>query len=311
MKGGLGARNRELFFWGILGRLGTSNIFDPRFNPQDQQSILMDIFFTSSRGGSTLQEWSLKPKDQCFIITASRSHFSRDPSEYFENLMVPTHPYGFHPRGQTRYQDTPPGQNSERWNASSIISLGRQNASVLVEDFRAQHGIVLSYYSKWFTEIFKPATGVDVLSVPFDYQKKRAVIHGPRCTTIVLRYEDSSIWEGILRAIFPDFRMTSENRGDKKWYSEAYANFKKHLNYSEQELQQICATETEQHFYQDNGSACVKFSWRLRSIAPEAQLSKPRLAFSCSSHREKPAVNDSNVDHWHLRRKAEHAWEKR
>lgn len=205
------------------------------------------------------QEWSLYPKDRCFILTASRSHFSRDPSEYFENVLTPAHPYGFHPRGATRFQDTEPGPNSARWTQAKVISLGRENASILVEDFRAQHGMVLEYYSKWFTQTFKETTGIDVLSVPFDFEKKRVVVQGARCTAIALRYEDTDMWEGILQEFFPDFRMTSSNKGGAKWYSEAYGNFKKLLTYSDDELTAICATETERHFYQqESKSKCSK-----------------------------------------------------
>lgn len=211
------------------------------------------------QGFALSEEWSLQASDRCFIITASRSHFSRDPSEYFENVLTPLHPYGFHPRGSPRQKDSEPAAG-ERWTQETVSALGKTNASVLVQDFQAQHAMVLHFYSRWFSDTFKAATGVDVLSVPFDLEKKFAIVQGSRCTTIVLRYEDSHLWEGILQQFFPDFRMTSSNKGGSKWYSEAYANFKQLLNYTEQELKLICGTETERHFYQEDGSKCAQFA---------------------------------------------------
>lgn len=201
---------------------------------------------------------SLQPGDKCFVITAARSHFSRDASEYFENFMEPLHPYGFHPRGKQRSHDSPPGPGEERWTPQTVIALGASNASVLVEDFLAQHRIVTDYYSTWFSNVFQKATGIDILSVPFDYEKKYSFIPGPQCSGIALRFEDATEWEGILRQFLPDFRMRAANRGGRKWYSEAYDNFKKKLVYNEAEERLMCATETQRHFYNEPGSRCFQ-----------------------------------------------------
>ena len=125
--------------------------------------------------------------DECIIITASRSHFTRDPSEYFENVMMENHPYGYHPRGRTRHFNKPPRPGEKKWTLEDVIYMGQHNVTALIEDFRAQHDIVLSFYRRWFSQVFKNATGLDILSQPFDRKKKFSWIHGAQCSALVLR----------------------------------------------------------------------------------------------------------------------------
>jgi len=207
------------------------------------------------QGFALSEEWSLKAGDECIIITASRSHFSRDPAEYFENVLLPAHPYGYRPHGGAeRALDSPNGQE---WTQSVIQEFGRTNVSALIEDFRAQHVAVVTYYSRWFSESFAKATGINVLQQPFDVQKKHTWVHGERCSALLLRYEDAKSWPEILAQTFPGFDMPTENRAEEKWYSAAYAAFKANLSYSEAELDAICSTETEKYFYSgDPESPC-------------------------------------------------------
>lgn len=218
------------------------------------------------QGFALSREWSLQPGDKCLIITAARSHFSRDPSEYFENILSLDHPYGWAPRGVYRTHDTPPGPKDEpRWTQESLRRIAAENITRLVEDYKAQHGIVVQFYSKWFSEIFRKATGIDVLSEPFDQEKKYLYIEGDRCSALVLRYSDIGQWEQILSQFFPGFKMMNKNRGGDKWYSAAYKAFLKELKYTDDELEAMCGTETEMHFFQyDIDSPCRKLKQKRR-----------------------------------------------
>ncbi|CAE7554765.1 unnamed protein product [Symbiodinium natans] len=211
------------------------------------------------QGFALSKEWSLMPGDTCFIITAARSHINRDPSEYFETVLSTKHPYGYHPRGRRREHDTPPAAGEERWTRETVQQLGESNVSALLEDFHAQHPIVLEYYAKWFSKVFKPATGADILTGHFDLEKRHQRISTSRCTVLALRYEDSRHWEKILNEYFPGFRLPNANRGTQKWYEIPYQNFLKKLSYTQDELDKICQTETETHFYKsDPSSPCAQ-----------------------------------------------------
>ena len=196
--------------------------------------------------------------DECFIITAARSHFSRDPSEYFENVLMENHPYGYHPRGVERFSDRAPRPGERRWTMEDIVYLGQHNTTELIQDFRAQHKQVLEFYAKWFSTVFRRATHLNILSEPFDLQRKFSWIHGKRCSALVLRSEDSRSWEEILSDIFPGFKMpVLSNSGKTKWYSEAYKAFKGNLTWTRAEISSMCRTETERHFYKaDAASPC-------------------------------------------------------
>ncbi|CAE7244037.1 unnamed protein product [Symbiodinium necroappetens] len=208
------------------------------------------------QGFAFSQEWSLKPGDECFIITATRSHFSRDPSEYFENILLPEHPYGYHPRGVRRYNDTPPVGTDKRWTEAKITELGKSNVAILQEDFQIQHEIVIQAYSKWYSEVFFGATGINILKQNFDRHKKHMLVRAETCQVLVLRFEDISEWSNIIGKYFPGFQMPKgANRAELKWYADAYRNFKSTLEYRPEELKAMCETETETHFYADDPSS--------------------------------------------------------
>ena len=143
--------------------------------------------------------------DECFIITASRSHFTRDPSEYFENVLMENHPYGYHPRGRTRHFSRPLRPGEKKWTLEDVIYMGQHNVSALIDDFRAQHGIVLSFYKRWFSEVFQSATGLNILSQPFDRKKRFSWIHGAQCSALVLRSHGHVGCETLLRYLCIEF----------------------------------------------------------------------------------------------------------
>ena len=62
--------------------------------------------------------------------------------------MMENHPYGYHSRGRTRHSSMPPRFGGEKWILEDVIYMGLRNVAALIEDFRAQHGIVLSFYKR-------------------------------------------------------------------------------------------------------------------------------------------------------------------
>ncbi|CAE7393557.1 hypothetical protein AK812_SmicGene3441 [Symbiodinium microadriaticum] len=241
------------------------------------------------QGFAFSQEWSLKPGDECFIITATRSHFSRDPSEYFENILLPEHPYGYHPRGVRRYNDTPPVGTDKRWTEAKITELGKSNVAILQEDFQIQHEIVIQAYSKWYSEVFFGATGINILKQKFDRHKKHMLVRAETCQVLVLRFEDISEWSNIIGKYFPGFQMPKgANRAELKWYADAYRNFKSTLEYRPEELKAMCETETETHFYADDPSSecCAESGANAQPTgAPDAFF-----AFCCENGLTFPVV---------------------
>ena len=118
---------------------------------------------------------------------ASRSHFSRDPSEYFKNVLMEKYPYGYHPRGVPRRKDTRPRPGEERWAREDVIRMGEHNVSVLLEDFRAQHDAMLDFYDNRFSGVFNKATRLKILAEPVDLQKKFSWVHDSQCSALALR----------------------------------------------------------------------------------------------------------------------------
>eukprot|EP00415_Alexandrium_ostenfeldii_P004374 UN4374 len=173
----------------------------------------------------------------------ARSHFTQDPSEFFENVIAPGHPYAYPTR------EAP-------WDLGRVAALAAANLSALVEHYVRMHPEVTAYYSTWWSQVFAKTTGVDVLR-PFDFEKKMSVVKGRVCTAIVLRYEDIRSWEGSLQRIFPHVKMSKANRADNKWYSGVYREFIDRIHYSKEDLNAICNTETERYFYKGTaGSRC-------------------------------------------------------
>ena len=77
--------------------------------------------------------------------------------------------------------------------------------------------------------------------------------------------------------------MRAANRGGRKWYSEAYDNFKKKLVYNEAEERLMCATETQRHFYNEPGSRCLNnVISQAEKTEPEKMAALQRDLFSCT-----------------------------
>ena len=78
-------------------------------------------------------------------------------------------------------------------------------------------------------------------------------------TQQLLRSEDSKFWPDIIAKYFDGFKMPRSNAAGNKWYSGVYSAFKTHLQYSVSEMREMCATETERHFYREEESSPCKW----------------------------------------------------
>ena len=76
---------------------------------------------------------------------------------------------------------------------------------------------------------------MNILSEPFDLQKKFSLIHGKQGSALVLRSEseDSESWDEVLSNIFPGFKMpVFSNSGKGKWYRQADEAFRTNLTWT-------------------------------------------------------------------------------
>lgn len=75
-------------------------------------------------------------------------------------------------------------------------------------------------YHDWFTEGFKPVTGVDVSETSFDFEEKRLFAQHMRgqinVSALVLRAEDGELWGQILRSYLPGIRTRQKMWGITK-----------------------------------------------------------------------------------------------
>ncbi|CAE7787508.1 unnamed protein product [Symbiodinium sp. CCMP2456] len=198
------------------------------------------------------EELALYAGEECFIVTAVRSGFEFYPSGYFQSMFNHTIPWGYRPHGpKTRYHDSPNASTSD-WTVGIVQRMGEENITALIADFKAQLPIVIRHWMKiWFREHFYPATEVDVFQRHFDFESKHMFFERGtrRCSVLLLRHEDIDNWDGILQQFFPGFRLPRENIGRHKWYASVYARFKEAMTYTEAEVEQICTTDIQRHFY--------------------------------------------------------------
>lgn len=106
----------------------------------------------------------------------------------------------------------------------------------------------IGYFKAW-----ERATGIDLLSHEWDFDKKHIFIRGSfdgrPLKVLLLRVEDSAEWEEILSQYFPGLRLIPENQGGSKVYSDEYNKFKEHFYYKEEQLRQILENSAELQFY--------------------------------------------------------------
>lgn len=190
-----------------------------------------------------------------WVITATRSRFSRDISAFFQCLAHPFYSIS---------------KSSECFNClhnSPFVGLEEEeikrmtldmNLSVLHDVFRQWwHGP--DYKDDWFSRDFYDATGVNMLHHVDEIVKahkthiwlqQKSKDNRFNLNVILLRFEDIAHWSQILSQYFPGFKMPEENQGSDQWYGNIYQKFLKTYQFSQHEIDAICQGDTMK-FYSD------------------------------------------------------------
>ena len=103
----------------------------------------------------------------------------------------------------------------------------------LITIFNEQFFLILEdYYPFWDSQepLGNSYAGRDLLSIPFDHQRKCLYYQDSEYRILILRFEDISDWDQIIRATLPEedllsYSFRSENLSSDKWYASLYRQF--------------------------------------------------------------------------------------
>jgi hypothetical protein len=182
-----------------------------------------------------------------WVITATRSRFSRDISTFFQCLAAP--------------QDDSSTECFNCMHHSPFVGLEEEeikhvtlgmNVSALHDVFRKWwHGP--DYKDDWFSRDFYDAIGVNMLHHVDEIVKthkthiwwqQKSKDNRFNLNVILLRFEDVARWSQILSQYFPGFKMPAANQGSDRWYSNIYQEFLKSYQFSKHEIDAICQGDT-------------------------------------------------------------------
>lgn len=107
---------------------------------------------------------------------------------------------------------------------------------------------------KWFDYQMLPATGIDVFNYPFDHERGWMVIEHPQWPVLVLRAETPDDTRAAALAEFTGFPITTlpaKNTAADRGYSDAYTDFKRHLELPEAFVDRLLSMRYVRHFYSD------------------------------------------------------------
>lgn len=89
-----------------------------------------------------------------------------------------------------------------------------------------------NYYPFWDPDepLLNGYAGRDLFQIPFNYEKKRLFFEDETFRILILRFEDISGWDSIIRSTLPEidlmsYSFKSENLSEMKWYSDLYRRF--------------------------------------------------------------------------------------
>lgn len=116
----------------------------------------------------------------------------------------------------------------------------------------------------WFDNEFRPATGVDVYSLPFPQQRGFQQIHAGPLEILVLRHDlDDRIKAsclGMLLAI-DDFRLLRENTAEGKRYREKYKEFQKSVRLPPTYIDEMLGSRYTRHFFPREEIEQIRGRW--------------------------------------------------
>ena len=164
---------------------------------------------------------------QCKVISLVRDPIATNLSGFFYN-------YHWWPEGLRRMCE--------------IRKPGWQKA--LLECFLASypHSVSLT----WFDTEMRMIFGLDVYETPFAKERGYSVYENERVHLLVLKLE--RLRESASQAIrdflgISEFRLTTANRGSKKWYGEIYQTFLQDVKLSNEYRQKMLTSQHVNHFY--------------------------------------------------------------
>jgi hypothetical protein len=137
-----------------------------------------------------------------------------------------------------------------------------------LEDFH--HDVPLT----WFDKEFRPATGIDVYSLPFPQEQGFQKFHADHLDVLVLRHDlDDCIKASRLGELLGvgDFRLLRENTAEGKRYREKYKEFQSSLRLSSSYVDDMLGSKYARHFFSREELAQIRERWLGNRPAGRAQ----------------------------------------
>lgn len=108
--------------------------------------------------------------------------------------------------------------------------------------------------SGWFDEEIKGVFGIDIFSVPFDFERGFVLLQRGPVRVLLMRMEDldGALPLGIeacLGVPARDVEIRRANEGSKSWYRDSFQKVKQSLRLREELVDRILSTRYVRHFY--------------------------------------------------------------
>lgn len=159
-----------------------------------------------------------------FLITLVRDPFSRNISGYFQNLWL---------------HRIDGGAAADQDAIDKVLNL-------LGSDY--DHEVPL----RWFDDEFKPATGIDVFSIPFAASAKAGIYRNTIYPLLILRTDlEDDLKIAFLRDFLsrPGLRLQRSNSGEEKSYSELYRAVRSKYRYPPEYVGRALKSKLMLHFF--------------------------------------------------------------
>lgn len=113
----------------------------------------------------------------------------------------------------------------------------------------------INYEQNWFHNSIKKNFGIDVFSIPFDYEHKYNIYSNENSNLLLMRLEDldNIFKDAVEKFLSPKKPVTfiKKNEGGKKFYKKAYNKVIKDFKIDSDLLNTYTNTQFFQHFYTD------------------------------------------------------------
>lgn len=121
-----------------------------------------------------------------------------------------------------------------------------------LDELRSRFIAYYPSYDDWFRREFHPATGIDVYTQPFDWDRGYAVYENDRFRVLTIRQEDLSTkgTHAIAEFLHEDHvELPRRNTADRKFYHPLYRRFAEQVQLPEQLIESAYSSEQARHFY--------------------------------------------------------------